>query len=58
MVGPHWSSGGTSTVTSQAIVPRFTGQKGAEGAMALMVDSYERALQMEKYGSKVSRPGN
>ena len=45
-------------MTSQAIVPRFTGQKGAEGAMALMVDSYERALQMEKYGSKVSRPGN
>lgn len=49
---PGSQPGGTSTVTSQAIVPRFTGQKGAEGAMALMVDSYERALQMEKYGSK------
>ena len=54
MVGPL-SSGGTSPVTPQALVPRFTGKKGAEGAMAFMVDSYERALQAEKYGSKVSQ---
>ena len=49
---PH-SPGGTSPITPQAIIPRFTGQKGAEGAMAFLVDSYERALQAEKYGPKV-----